>query len=96
MFTEKMKQKCVHHFYHILITSYFIISLDGCAVVRFDILYVFCVILGRAMHIRYLMLDNGIEFQDDVVTPESWVALKPKMVCKQDKDPKTVLTASCD
>jgi len=36
---------------------------------------------GRAMHIRYLMLDNGIEFQDEVVTIDSWRDLKPKTVC---------------
>ena len=33
------------------------------------------------MHIRYLMLDNGIEFQDEVVTIDSWRDLKPKTVC---------------
>jgi len=34
------------------------------------------------MHIRYLMLDNGIEFQDEVVTADRWGDLKPKTVCK--------------
>lgn len=30
------------------------------------------------MHVRYLMLDNGIEFQDEVVTGQTWGDLKPK------------------
>jgi len=38
------------------------------------------------MHIRYLMLDNGIEFQDDVINFQAWGDLKPKTVCIQDKD----------
>jgi len=33
------------------------------------------------MHIRYLMLDNGLEFQDEVVTGDTWGAVKPKTVC---------------
>jgi len=35
------------------------------------------------MHIRYLMLDNGIEFEDEVVPGDKWRDLKPKMVCMQ-------------
>ena len=38
------------------------------------------------MHIRYLMLDNGIEFQFEVVTGETWGAWKPKTVCVQNRD----------
>ena len=33
------------------------------------------------MHIRYLMLDNGLEFQDEVITGDTWGAMKPKTVC---------------
>lgn len=35
---------------------------------------------GRAMHIRYLMLDNGIEFEDEVITSQTWGDLKPKTI----------------
>jgi len=50
------------------------------------------------MQIRYLMLDNGIEFEDVVLmaTAKSWGVLRPKTVSKQDKDLKTVLIASYD
>lgn len=33
------------------------------------------------MKIRYLMLDNGIEFEDKVVAGSEWKDLKPKTVC---------------
>ena len=33
------------------------------------------------MHIRYLMLDNGIEFEDELITWKMWGDLKPKTVC---------------
>ena len=36
------------------------------------------------MHIRYLLLDNGIEFEDDVVTADKWADVKPKTVCTTD------------
>jgi len=38
------------------------------------------------MHIRYLMLDNGIEFEFQVVTGETWASWKPKTVCVQNRD----------
>ena len=67
-------------------------------VVRVCSLYYVHVISGRAMQIRYLMLDNGIEFEDVVLmaTAKSWGVLRPKTVSKQDKDLKTVLIASYD
>jgi len=33
------------------------------------------------MCIRYLLLDNGIEFEDDVCVAGRWAELKPKTVC---------------
>jgi len=40
------------------------------------------------MHIRYLMLDNGIEFQEQVVTVQTWGDLKPKTVCIRHRNAK--------
>jgi glutathione S-transferase len=38
---------------------------------------------GRSMHIRYLLLDNGIDFEVELVTGETWPALKPKTLFGQ-------------
>lgn len=35
-------------------------------------------IRGRGMSIRYVMLDNGVDFEEEVVSPDTWGALKPK------------------
>jgi glutathione S-transferase len=33
---------------------------------------------GRLMHIRYMLLDNGQDFEVELVTGETWPAFKPK------------------
>jgi glutathione S-transferase len=38
---------------------------------------------GRSMHIRYLFVDNGLEFEFEGVAGESWKELKPKTVFGQ-------------
>jgi len=37
------------------------------------------------MSIRYMMLDNGVDFEEEVVSPDTWGALKPKTVCMQNR-----------
>jgi len=47
------------------------------------------------MPIRYLMIDNGVEFQDEAITFESWGTLKPKMVCIQEPGLQSQFSPMC-
>lgn len=38
---------------------------------------------GRSMHIRYLLTDNGLDFDVEHVSGESWATLKPKTLFGQ-------------
>jgi len=38
------------------------------------------------MHIRYLLRDNGIEFEEEMVTGQTWAEWKPKTVCIRERE----------